>query len=75
MEGTRGAEAKDIILSIDIFELPGEGYAWRLRTADGEIISESPALPSLNACLHDACTSSVLSSSSGGPDLSGHLKG
>ena len=74
MDGRRGADAKEIILSIDIFELPGEGYAWRLRTADGEIIRESRALPSLHACLHDACTSSVLSSRDGS-DLSDHLKG
>jgi hypothetical protein len=60
MEGTKQLGQRDIILSIDLFEVPGQGYGWRLRTADGEIIRESPPLPSLQACLDDACSSSTL---------------
>jgi hypothetical protein len=60
MEGTKNVGAKDIILSIDLLEVPGRGYSWRLRTADGETVRESRLLPSLQACLDDACRSSML---------------
>jgi hypothetical protein len=61
MEGTKRFGGEDIILSIDLFEVRGQGYSWRIRTADGEIVRESPPLPTLQECLADACKSPVLS--------------
>jgi hypothetical protein len=50
----------DIILAIELIEVPGRGYRWRLRTADGETVTESPVFLSLHQCVQDVRSSAVL---------------
>ena len=50
----------DVILSLEIIDAGGRGYGWRLRTAEGEIVEESPYFVSLYQCLTDARNSAVL---------------
>ncbi|MDB5923668.1 MAG: hypothetical protein JWN13_2604 [Betaproteobacteria bacterium] len=50
----------DIILAIEFIEVPGRGYRWRLRTADGETVTESPVFLSLQQCVQDVRSSAVL---------------
>jgi hypothetical protein len=51
---------EDLILAIEVVEVPGRGYCWKLRTADGETVDTSPIFPSLQQCLTDARHSAVL---------------
>jgi hypothetical protein len=54
------ASDADIILAIELIEVPGRGYRWRLRTADGETVTESPVFLSLQQCVQDVRCSAVL---------------
>ena len=45
---------EEVILAVVVIEIPGRGYRWKLRTADGETVTESPVYPSLQQCLTDA---------------------
>ena len=50
----------ELILSLELMEVPGHGYLWRLRVADGTTVVESPVFASLQQCLQDARESSPL---------------
>ncbi|MGZ5091850.1 MAG: hypothetical protein ACXWCY_04490 [Burkholderiales bacterium] len=50
----------EVILAIELFEVPGLGYRWRLRTADGETVTESPLFASIRRCVQDLRASAVL---------------
>jgi hypothetical protein len=63
MERARAVDrtpVEDLILALVVIEVPGRGYCWKLRTADGETVTESPVFPSLQQCLTDARHSAVL---------------
>jgi hypothetical protein len=51
---------EDVILELAIVEVPGQGYSWKLRTADGEVVEQSPLFASLHQCLTDARHSAAL---------------
>ena len=58
------AAEEDVILDLAIVEVPGQGYRWKLRTADGEIVEQSPLFASLHQCLTDARHSAALNAGS-----------
>ena len=49
-----------VILTIEVVEVPGRGYGWRMKTSDGQTVAESPIFVSLQQCLRDARDSSAL---------------
>ena len=51
---------EEVILAIVVVELPGRGYRWNVRTADGDTVDASPIFPTLQHCLADARHSAVL---------------
>lgn len=51
---------EEVILTFVFVEVPGRGYCWRLHTADGEIVAESPVFRTLQQCLTDARLSAPL---------------
>ena len=54
------APVEELILALVVIEVPGRGYCWKLRTAEGETVTASPVFPSLHQCLTDARHSAVM---------------
>src|SRR6476661_3531374 len=55
----------EVVMSIEIIEVRGRGFRWRLRTPEGEVMEESPVFVSLYQCLSDARHSAVLNPGKG----------
>lgn len=49
-----------VILALVFIEVPGRGYGWKLRAADGDTVAESPLFASLDQCLTDVRHSAPL---------------